>query len=320
MTTRARSVVLVAYDGAEALDLTGPSSVFTQANLLAGHDHYDVRVVGPSDRVVFDGGIAVETRPIASVRGPIDTLIVVGGLGFDDACADRALVGHVARLAGRARRVASVCSGTFVLAEAGLLDGRTATTHWSVADYLADRYRTVTVEPDRIYVRDGEVWSSAGVTAGIDLTLALVADDLGEELAHLVARWLVLPVRRSGGQSQYSPQLASGKGESTSLAPLLTWMAANLDADLSVARLAERVGWGERHFARRFSAETGRTPARHVEDLRLDAARQLLETSDLATDVIATRCGFASREVLHRAFRRRLGTTPARYRRTFSTG
>ena len=156
-----------------------------------------------------EGGLVIEARPLASIRGPVDTLVVVGGLGFDEAAADPELLRHVARLARRARRVASVCSGAFVLAAAGLLDGRTATTHWAVASYLADRHPPITVEPDRIYVRDGDVWSSAGVTAGIDLTLALVADDLGEELAHLVARWLVLPVRRSGGQSQYSVQLAS---------------------------------------------------------------------------------------------------------------
>ena len=259
----------------------------------------------------------MEARPLSSIRGPVDTLVVVGGLGFDEASADPELVRHVARLARRARRVASVCSGTFVLAAAGLLDGRTATTHWAVASYLADRHPSITVEPDRIYVRDGDVWSSAGVTAGIDLTLALVAEDLGEELAHLVARWLVLPVRRSGGQSQYSVQLASTEGGSATFAPLLEWVGANLDADLSVAALAERVGWSERHFARRFTAETGHSPGRHVEDLRLDAARQLLETSDLGIEVVARRCGFASREVLHRAFQRRLATTPAQYRRSF---
>lgn len=315
---RPRSVVIVAYDGAEVLDLTGPASVFSQCNVLAGRPVYDIRVAGRTERVVCEGGVAVESRPLASVRGPVDTVVVVGGFGFDEAASDNELVRHVARLARRARRVASVCSGTFVLAEAGLLDGRTATTHWAVASYLAERHPSITVEPDRIYVRDGDVWSSAGVTAGIDLTLALVAEDMGEELAHLVARWLVLPVRRSGGQSQYSPQLAATEGGSSTFAPLLGWMAANLDADLSVGALAGRVGWSERHFARRFVAETGRSPGRHVEDLRLDAARQLLEASDHGVDVVAVRCGFGSREVLHRTFRRRLGTTPAQYRRSFS--
>jgi transcriptional regulator GlxA family with amidase domain len=318
--SRPRSVVIVAYDGTESLDLTGPASVFSQCNTLTRQAEYEVRVAASADRVVCEGGLVIEARPLASIRGPIDTLVVVGGLGFDEAAADPELVRHVARLARRARRVASVCSGTFVLAAAGLLDGRTATTHWAVAAYLADRHPSITVEPDRIYVRDGDVWSSAGVTAGIDLTLALVAEDLGEELAHLVARWLVLPVRRSGGQSQYSVQLASTEGGSVTFAPLLEWVGANLDADLSVAALADRVGWSERHFARRFTAETGRSPGRHVEDLRLDAARQLLETSDVGIEVVARRCGFAGREVLHRAFQRRLDTTPAQYRRSFGPG
>jgi len=316
--SRPRSVVIVGYEGAEVLDVTGPASVFSQANVLARRQAYDIRVAAMTDRVVCEGGITLEARPLSSLRGPVDTLVVVGGLGFDDASSDTELVHHVSRLAGRARRVASVCSGTFVLAAAGLLDGRTAATHWAVASYLAERHPAITVEPDRIYVRDGEVWSSAGVTAGIDLSLALVAEDLGEALAHLVARWLVLPVRRSGGQAQYSVQLASTATTSTELAPLLAWMGGHLDADLTVAALAARMGWSERHFARRFAAETGCTPARHVEDLRLDAARVLLETSDLGTDVVARRCGFASREVLHRAFRRRLGTTPTRYRRSFT--
>jgi transcriptional regulator GlxA family with amidase domain len=317
---RPASVVVVAYDDAEALDVTGPTSVFAQANLLAGRDLYDVRVAAVGGRIVCEGGLTLETRALTSVRGPVDTVVVAGGFGFDVAAHDAVLVHHVARLAARARRVASVCSGTFVLAEAGLLDGRTATTHWVVASTLAERYPAVTVEPDRIYVRDGHLWSSAGVTAGIDLALALVAEDHGEELAHLVARWLVLPVRRSGGQSQYSVQLAAAPTSSAALAPLLSWIADHLDADLSVAALADRVGWSERHFARRFTAETGRSPGRHVEDLRLDAARRLLEGSDLAVEVVAARCGFASREVLHRTFRRRLGVTPSQYRRSFRTG
>jgi transcriptional regulator GlxA family with amidase domain len=311
--------VVVAYDDAEALDITGPTSVFSQANLLAGRELYDVRVAAVGERVECEGGLTIGARPLASVRGPVDTVVVAGGFGFDVAAHDPVLVHHVERLARRARRTASVCSGTFVLAEAGLLDGRTATTHWVVASTLAERYPAVTVEPDRIYVRDGNIWSSAGVTAGIDLALALVAEDHGEELAHLVARWLVLPVRRSGGQSQYSVQLAAAPSSSSTLAPLLSWIEEHLDADLSVAMLADRVGWSERHFARRFTAETGRSPGRHVEDLRLDAARRLLETSDLGVDVVAARCGFASREVLHRTFRRRLGVTPNQYRRSFRT-
>ncbi len=191
----------------------------------------------------------MEAEPIAEMQQPVDTLMVAGGHGFLAARTDRGLIEHIQRMARRSRRVASVCSGTFVLAEAGLVDGKLVTTHWAAAPYLAEWYPSVTVEPDRIYVRDGEVWSSAGVTAGIDLTLAMVAEDLGDALANEIARGIVLPVRRSGGQSQYSAQLAARGSSSPQLAPLLAWMATNLDSDLSVAALADRIGWGERHTA-----------------------------------------------------------------------
>jgi transcriptional regulator GlxA family with amidase domain len=314
-----RSVVIVAYDDAEVLDVTGPASVFTAANTITEVGNYDVRIVAPSDRVVFTGGLVMEAEPLAGLRRRVDTLIVAGGIGSLAVRTVPGFLRHVGRVANRSRRIASVCSGAFVLAEAGLLDGKVATTHWQAAPHLAEWYPSVAVEEDRIYVRDGDVWSSAGVTAGIDLTLALVAEDLGDDLANEIARGIVLPVRRSGGQSQYSARLAADVTSSPHLAPLLSWMASNLAADLSVAALAERVGWSERHFARRFHAETERTPARHVEDLRLDAARELLSCSDLGVEVVAARCGFGSREVMHRAFQRRLGTTPTQYRRSFAS-
>jgi transcriptional regulator GlxA family with amidase domain len=314
-----RTVVIVAYDDAEILDVTGPASVFSAANTIGKVEHYDVRIVAPGDRVAFTGGVVMEAEPIGELRRAVDTLIVAGGMGFLAARTDTALIGHVQRIVRRCRRLASVCSGAFILAEAGLLEGKVATTHWAAAGYLAEWYPSITVEADRIYVRDGSVWTSAGVTAGIDLTLALVAEDLGDALANDIARGIVLPVRRSGGQSQYGARLAAQGSGSTTLTPLLSWMAGHLDTDLSVAALAARVGWSERHFARRFRVETGRTPARHVQDLRLDAARQLLESTDLGTDAVAAKCGLASREVLHRTFQRRLGTTPTQYRRSFSS-
>lgn len=313
-----RTVVVVAFDDGEVLDVTGPISAFAQANLLSARSAYRVRLVAPGPRTVLSGGVTIETEPIASVRGPIDTLVTTGGTGFMAAVGDAELVRHVGRLARRARRVTSVCSGAFLLAAAGVLDGRRATTHWVAAELLAQLHPDITVDADRIYLRDGHVWTSAGVTAGIDLALALVADDLGRALAHDIARWLVLPVQRAGGQSQYSPQLASSAPRSTELVELLAWAGANLDADLSTAALARRAGWGERHLARRFRAEVGTTPAAFVESLRLDAARQLLEATDLGIDAVAGRCGFGRRETMHRAFQRRLGTTPAAYRRAFS--
>jgi transcriptional regulator GlxA family with amidase domain len=243
---------------------------------------------------------------------------VAGGEGTAAALADGALVRGVRRLAGRARRVTSVCSGAFLLAEAGLLDGRRVTTHWSAAGTLARRYPTVTVDARPIFVRDGHVWTSAGVTAGMDLALALVGDDHGPELARAVARWLVLYLQRPGGQAQFSAHLDGRLARRPSLQDLQTWMAEHLDQDLSVAALARRAAMSERHFARRFREETGVTPADHVEALRTEAACRLLETTDEAIAAVARCCGFGTVETMYRAFRRRHGTTPGRHRAHFA--
>lgn len=216
-----------------------------------------------------------------------------------------------------ADRVTSVCTGALVLAAAGLLDGRRATTHWASCEYLAT-FPGVTVEPDRIYVRDGDRWTSAGVTAGIDLALALVDADHGAELAHQVATYLVVFARRPGGQAQFSASLRAQPARSPALADLQRWLPDHLAEDLTVERLAERAAMSPRSFARAFRAETGTTPAAHVEALRVEAARRLLETSDLTVAEIARRVGLAHAETLHRAFVRRAGTTPAAYRQHFA--
>jgi transcriptional regulator GlxA family with amidase domain len=221
----------------------------------------------------------------------------------------------VAALGGLARRTVAVCSGTLVLAAAGLLDGRRATTHRSVSGLLADRYPSIEVEPDQIYVRDGEVWTSAGVTAGIDLFLALVDADHGAELAHEIARQKVVFVRRPGGESQFSAQLQTVPARSPALAELQRWLPDHLDNDLTVAALARRAGLSQRQFARMFAAEVGTTPAVYVENLRLEAARRLPETSHLTVETIAKTVGLARPEIIYRAFRRRLGTTPDQYRK-----
>jgi transcriptional regulator GlxA family with amidase domain len=241
----------------------------------------------------------------------------VGGLGVGAALGDRALQDDLRRLAGRSRRVTSVCTGALLLADAGLLEGRRATTHWADVDTLAG-YPGVTVEADRIYVRDGQVWTSAGVTAGIDLALALVEEDHGADLAHAVAGWLVVFTRRPGGQSQFSAQLALRPARRDELRELQRWLPRNLTEDLGVAALARRAGMSERTFARAFRDETGSTPAAYVEALRLEAARTLLETTDLTIAAVAAAVGLRGPERLHRAVRRRLGTTPDRYRQHFS--
>lgn len=315
-----RRVVIVAFDDAEPLDITGPWSVFSQANQLMGAERYRLAVAGPGDAVELEGGLVMSTVPTSSIRSPIHTLIVAGGAGFVDSGADERLIAEVGRLAALSERVASVCSGAFLLAAAGLLDGRTATTHWAVAGLLDELFPEVTVEPDRIFITDGGCWTSAGVTAGIDLSLAMVGEDEGTELAHDVARWLVLPLRRSGGQSQYGPRLAAGHSEGTALAPLLRWIDDHLMDDLSVAALAQRAGWSDRQLTRRFNDEVGETPARWIDARRVDEARRLLETTELSVAEVARRCGYSGREVLHRSFSRRMGVSPDRYRRTFAHG
>jgi transcriptional regulator GlxA family with amidase domain len=252
------------------------------------------------------------------MKGPIDTLVVAGGADMDAAGADEQLLHHVRRLAGDARRVTSVCSGAFVLAAAGLLDGRRATTHWAECDLLGTNYTDVTVDADAIYVHDGNVWTSAGVTAGIDLALALVADDHGHRAAVTVARQLVVYLQRSGGQAQFSALLAGQAADTEPVRDLLSWLSENLDADLSLPALARQINLSERQFTRVFKAEVGATAADHVEAVRLESACRLLETTNASVEHIAKTCGFGTPETMNRTFRRRLNTTPGEHRHHFS--
>jgi transcriptional regulator GlxA family with amidase domain len=317
--TPPRTVVMVAYPGVQSLDVTGPLEVFTAANRFLPTPAYAVTVASrPGGTVVSSSGLGLATEPLAGPRGPVDTLVVAGGDGTAGALHDKALVTWLRAAAPRARRVASVCSGAFLLAEAGLLDGRRATTHWSVCDLLARIHPAVEVDADRIYVRDGDVWTSAGVTAGMDLALALVEDDHGGALALEVARQLVLFTRRSGGQSQFSAQLAAHRAERAPLRAVLAHVADHLDDDLSVPALARRAAMSPRTFARTFAAEVGITPAAYVQATRVEAARRLLESSGAGTAEVARTCGFGTVETMHRAFRRTVHTTPGQYRRHFA--
>jgi transcriptional regulator GlxA family with amidase domain len=316
-----RRVVFVVFDGFQLLDLAGPADVFAAANLVARTAAYRIEVtaasVGP---VVANTGIAVEvTEAIPDVVGDIDTLVVVGGLSVPGQLPDSAFTGHIARLSALARRTASVCNGALLLAEAGLLAGRRATTHWLAAADLA-RYPNVSVDADRIYQRDGAVWTSAGVTAGIDLALALVADDHGHRVARDVARGLVVYLHRPGGQSQFSPAMrARGVAPDESMRELLAYIDANPGADLSVPALARRAGLSERHFARVFAERTGLPPGRYVERSRAEAARRLLETTDHPLERIARDTGIGAPETLFRVFRRLWRVAPGEYRRRFAT-
>jgi transcriptional regulator GlxA family with amidase domain len=314
-----RRVVLVAFEGAQTLDFTGPLEVFSTAERLHPGS-YLVEVVAP-------GGLPFRTssglkvapdRSTAACRGAVDTLLAAGGAGVREAARDEPLVRWLRAAAGRSRRVASVCTGAFLLGAAGLLEGRRVTTHWAWADRFARDHPGVQVEPDRIFVRDGEVWTSAGVTAGIDLALALVEDDHGREAALEVARWLVVFVRRPGGQSQFSAPLAAQSAERGPLREVQEAVLADLAGDLSVERLAERACMSPRNFARVFRRETGVTPAAWVETARVECARQLLEASSAPTETIAFECGFGTVETMRRAFRRRVGVSPGEYRDRFN--
>jgi transcriptional regulator GlxA family with amidase domain len=315
--TKPRRIVLVAFDRFQALDLTGPAEVFSMAARLK-EGAYSIEVAAASAEISSSSGLHLRPdRSLSSVRGAIDTLVVVGGEGVPAALRDQALLRWIARAAPRCRRVASVCNGAFLLAAAGLLDGRRATTHWAACEVLARRHPETDVEPDAIFVKDGDVYTSAGVTAGMDLSLALVEEDLGRRAALEVARWLVLFLKRPGGQSQFSTQLSAQIADREPLRDLQAWIADNLDADLSVPALAERACMSPRNFARAFRRETGVTPAAYVEAARVEAARVALDGSQEPIESIARRCGFGTVETMRRSFHRRLGVGPSGYRDRF---
>ena len=317
--TGPRAVVLVAFPDVQGLDVVGPLEVFASANAHGADPAYATAVVSTSGGTIStSSGLGFATTPAVSAPRPIDTLVVAGGTGTRGAMDDAALIDWLGVAAAAARRVTSVCSGAFLLAQAGLLDGRRATTHWSVCDTLAARFPTVDVDADRIYVRDGDVWTSAGVTAGMDLALALVEHDHGGELALAVARQLVLFAQRPGGQSQFSAQLAVRRAEREPLQNVLAFVTEHPEADLSVPALAARAAMSLRTFARVFRAEVGTTPAAYVQQVRVEAARRLLETTRRTVDDIARACGFGTVETMHRTFQRTVRTSPGQYRRLFA--
>ncbi len=318
---RLHVVEIVAFPDAQLLDVTGPLQVFETAN-AHGRDAgappgYRTRVVARSRTVMSSAGLAFATQPLPAAREPIDTLIVAGGNGVHAAARDKRLVDWLAARAEVARRVASVCTGAFLLGAAGLLDGRRVATHWNDCEDLARRFPSACVEADPIFVRDGSLWTSAGVTAGIDLALAMLEEDIGHAAAMAVARDLVVFLKRPGGQAQFSAALAM-QGNDERFDALHGWMAAHPKADLSVPVLAAQAGMSERSFLRHYRAATGETPARAVERLRVEAARRLLAGGDHPIKRVASSCGFGSEETMRRSFLRQIGITPADYRARFS--
>ena len=310
---------MVVYEGFALLDLAGPSDVFAGAGLVSPDDDYPIETAAVrAGTVRADSGIGIEVpSALEEVSGPIDTLVVVGGWSASRMTHDRDLVAGIARLAGSSRRVASVCSGALLLAEAGLLSGRRATTHWLIAPELGARYPDVEVDPDPIHIQDGPVWTSAGVSAGVDLALAMVAEDLGHQVAGDVARGLVVYLHRPGGQSQFSTPMRVRTPRREPMRELLSYIDAHPEADLSVAALAGRAGMSERHFSRVFTEQTGLSPGRYVDRSRAEAARRLLETTDHPLERVARECGYGTVETLYRSFRRHWRISPGDYRRRF---
>jgi transcriptional regulator GlxA family with amidase domain len=307
----------VAYDELEALDLTGPWEVLHTAGGYSGRPPELICITSDGRDVRSSSGLSYRADAAIDEIDALDTLIVSGGVGVRRAMEDERLVAGVARLASSARRTASVCSGSFLLARAGLLDGRRVTTHWAHCETLARAFPGIEVDPDPIFIRDGDVLTSAGVTAGMDLALALVEEDHGREVALQTARMLVVYARRPGGQSQFSVQLERGSASDPPLRDLQAWIAEHPDEDLSVGTLAGRMHMSERQLSRVFRRELGTTPADYVEQIRVECARGLLETEPDPLDLVADRAGFASAEVMRRAFHRRLGTSPREYRDRF---
>lgn len=318
-----RIIEVLAFPAVQLLDVTGPVQVFASANDFAAETGtvppYEVRIVAQGGQsVTASAGVALAMLPLPSCGSALDTLVIAGGAGVEAAASDPALVDWVRQRAKQARRVASVCTGAFLLAASGALDGKRAATHWSVCAEFARRFPAVRVETDPIFVRDGVVWTSAGVTAGIDLALALVEEDLGRAAALAVARYLVVFLKRPGGQAQFSAALTLQVADDR-FGALHEWISGHLAEVISLPVLARQAGMSERSFSRRYAQATGMTPGRAVERLRLEAARRLLLETRLPVKRIAQRCGFGSEETMRRSFIRLLAVAPQDYRARFSS-
>ncbi|WP_420861574.1 GlxA family transcriptional regulator [Algirhabdus cladophorae] len=313
----AKTVLFVVYPNVVLLDLSGPLQVFTHAG---GSEAYETHVVSlEGGQIETNTVLPIETEPMQNWLGtPIHTLIVVGGDGAFDASKDGIFLDHLTRLASRAQRVCSVCSGAIVLAAAGVLDGRRAVTHWEDCDYLAAHFPKVQVEVDPIFVKDGTVWTSAGITAGIDMALAMIEEDLGKNAAIVMARSLVTPMVRSGGQSQFSAELdRQAKDTEGRFDALHAWVRGHIQQQITVEDMAKECGMSPRNFSRRYTQTMGVPPAKAVEAIRVNAARDLLATTSISIQTVASDCGFQDGERMRRAFMRVVKTTPSQYHSQF---
>lgn len=312
-------IEILAFDNSQVLDITGPLQVFATANDLTRRPAappYEVVVVAREQPVRTSAGLQLVTLPLPAPDMPLHTLVISGGQGVNQALQDPHLIAWIRERSSQALRTASVCSGAFLLATTGLLNGRRATTHWQRAAEFAASFPKVQLETDPIFIRDGSLWTSAGITAGIDLALALVEHDLGHEMALAVARQLVVFMKRPGGQTQFSIAL-SLQNAGSRFDALHAWIIENLNRPITLAVLAERVAMSERSFSRHYRQQTGQTPARAVENLRLEAARRLLEQG-VSVARVAARCGFGAEETMRRVFLRQMRVSPKAYQERFS--
>jgi transcriptional regulator GlxA family with amidase domain len=314
-----RKVVIAGFPGVQALDVVGPYDVFTGASMLTGGG-YDVAFASVGGQPIATAtGLAFVTTPLPDPADPIDTVVLPGGVGVDEARADAELVAWIKAVAGQARRMVTVCTGAFLAAEAGLLDGQRVTTHWAFAERLAAQFPAIEVNADPIFVRSSQtVWTAAGVTAGIDLALALIEDDHGTEVAQTVARWLVLYLRRPGGQTQFAAPVWMPRARRDSIREVQEAIEAEPGRPHSIGDLARRAAMSPRHFTRVFTAEIGEAPGQYVERIRTEAARRQLEQTDDTVVAIAARCGFGTAETMRRNFLRRVGISPDQYRKAFA--
>lgn len=320
-----RSILFLGFDGVTALDIVGPAEVFASANSLRlgrpDDRPYDIIIASVHDRPFrTESGFDIAPSRLCRDVDTIDTLIVPGGFGLRDPGISTKAVDEIVRWAPKTRRVVAVCTGIYGLAATGLLNGRRVTTHWRFVDDVRNRFPSLIVDTDPIFVRDGKYYSSAGIAAGIDLSLALVEDDLGSSVSLDVARELVIYLRRPGEQAQFSKPLAIELRAQEPLATVLRWIEEHLDADLSILALAARAGLGERQLARRFKSALGMTPATYVEERRIEVAAALLAQSQQSIQQIAVATGFKSADVFRRAFERRYSVNPTIYRERFSPG
>jgi transcriptional regulator GlxA family with amidase domain len=317
--SESRTIVFIAYDGVTLLDITGPLEVFATANQVGANYQVKIASAGGSDVIASSGTRLGTDLSFPALPRSIDSLMVPGTVERQASPAQDDLVGAIRRGAERSRRTVSVCAGAFLLAEAGLLEGRTATTHWRFMDEFASRFPNVRIDRDAIFVQDGQTFTSAGVTAGIDMTLALVEADHGPELARKVAREMVMFMQRPGGQAQFSARMAMPVIASEPLREVIDFITTDPTADLRLENLSSRAGFSVRHLTRVFRRELNLTPAEYVEQVRVETAKGLLETSEASLTSIATQAGIGSEETLRRSFLRQAGTTPGAYRQRFRT-